>query len=201
MSQKLPKAILLVDYENIQNIDLSIIYDEDITIKIFLGHTQNKIPIELVQNTQQFGQRVEWIKVEGSGNNALDFHIAFYLGKFAKETEGIAFLILSKDKGFDPLIKHINKNKIKCRRIQSLLELFPEKAHNSVTKEPLIEIVEKLVKIQKNKRPRTKQTLTQYIKSLLTKKQLSDRDIETLVDTLFVQEKISESNNRLTYNF
>lgn len=201
MSQKLHKAILLVDYENIQSFDLSLIYEEDIRIEIFVGHNQNKLPIELVQTTQQFGQRVEWIKVEGTGNNALDFHIAFYLGKFSQEIEEVAFLILSKDKGFDPLVKYINKSKIKCRRIQSLLELFPEKTSLSPSKEAIAEVLEKLTKVQKNKRPRTKQTLTTYIKSILMKKQLSDQEINILVDTLFVQKKISESNNRLTYNF
>lgn len=201
MSHKLQKAILLVDYENVQNIDVSAIYEEDINIKIFVGHTQNKIPLELVQNTQQFGQRVEWIKVEGTGNNALDFHIAFYLGKFTQEMEGIAFIILSKDKGFDPLVKCINKNKIKCRRIQSLLELFPEKVSVAPNKDSLAEVLEKLTKIQKNKRPRTRQTLTKYIKSILMKKQFNEQEINLLVDSLFVQKKISESNNRLTYNF
>lgn len=201
MSQKLQKAILLVDYENIQSFDLSLIYEEEISIKIFVGHNQSKIPIELVQTTQQFGQRVEWIKVEGTGNNALDFHIAFSLGKFSQEIEGVAFLILSKDKGFDPLVKYINKSKIKCRRIQSLLELFPEKTSLSPSKDAIAEVIEKLTKVQKNKRPRTKQTLTTYIKSILMKKQLSEQEINILVDTLFVHKKISESNNRLTYNF
>jgi hypothetical protein len=167
MSQKLKKTILLVDYENIQNIDLSVIQEQDIDIKIFVGQAQNKIPIELVQATQRFGQRVEWIKIEEAGSNALDFHIAFYLGRFSKDIGGGSFLILSKDKGFDPLIK----------------------------------VIENLSKIQKNKRPRTRKTLRQHIKTLLTQKKLSDQEIDTLVNTLFVQKKIYEASNHLTYNF
>lgn len=127
MSQKLKKTILFVDYENIQNIDLSVIQEQEIEIKIFVGQAQNKIPIELVQVTQKFGQKVEWIKIEGSGSNALDFHIAFYLGRFSKSIGEGSFLILSKDKGFDPLIKYINKSKVNCQRIQSLLELSQKK--------------------------------------------------------------------------
>ncbi len=202
MTQTLRKSILLVDYENVQNIDLSVIQEQDIDIKIFVGQSQNKIPIELVQSTQKFGQRVEWIKIEGSGSNALDFHIAFYLGRFSQKMEGVTFLILSKDKGFDPLIKYINKNKGRCQRIQSLLELSKEKdTLMSQNTDSIGKIVEILSKIQKNKRPRTRKTLRQYIKSLLSQKKLSDQEIDTLIDTLFVQKRISETNNHLTYNF
>ena len=202
MSQKLKKTILLVDYENIQNIDLSVIQEQNIDIKIFVGQTQNKIPIELVQTTQRLGQRVEWIKIEGTGNNALDFHIAFYLGRFSKDIGGDSFIILSKDKGFDPLIKYINKSKVNCRRIQSLLELSKEKdVLISQNTDSMAKVIENLSKIQKNKRPRTRKTLRQHIKSLLTQKKLSDQKIDTLVDTLFVQKKVSEASNHLTYNF
>lgn len=202
MNQKTKKAILLVDYENIQNIDLSVIQDPEIEIKIFVGQSQNKIPLELVQATQRFGHRVEWIKIDGSGSNALDFHIAFYLGRFSKDVGSGCFLVLSKDKGFDPLIKYINKNQISCQRIQSLLELSQEKdVLISQNTDSIAKVLENLSKIQKNKRPRTRKTLRQHIKSLLTQKKLSDQEIDTLVDTLFVQKKISEASNHLTYNF
>ncbi|MGG6296894.1 PIN domain-containing protein [Leptolyngbya sp. AN02str] len=202
MSQKLKKTILLVDYENIQNINLSVIQEQEIEIKIFVGQAQNKVPIELVQATQKFGSRVEWIKIEGTGSNALDFHIAFYLGRFSKDIGGGSFLILSKDKGFDPLIKYINKSKVNCQRIQSLLELSKEKdALISQNTDSITKAIENLSKIQKNKRPRTRKTLRQHIKSLLIQKKLSDQEIDTLVDTLFVQKKISEASNHLTYNF
>ena len=201
MDQKLTKTILLVDYENIHNIDLSIIQEQNIDIKIFVGQAQNKIPFKLVQTAQKFGQRVEWIKIEGAGSNALDFHIAFYLGQSTKDLEGVTFLILSKDKGFDPLIRYINKSKINCQRIESLPGTLPEKCDLPSNTDLISEIIEKLSKIQKNKRPRAKNTLHQYLKSILNKKKLSDQEINLLVDTLFVQNKISQGNSRLTYNF
>ncbi|MBD2072669.1 hypothetical protein H6F86_01950 [Phormidium sp. FACHB-592] len=202
MNQKLKKAILLVDYENVQNIDLSEIQEQDIDIKIFVGQAQNKIPMELVQATQRFGQRVEWIKIEEAGSNALDFHIAFYLGKLSKEIGAGSFLILSNDKGFDPLIKHISKSKIKCQRIQSLLAVSKEKnVLISQNVDSIAKVIENLSRIQKNKRPRTQKALRQHIKTLLLQKKLSDKEIDTLVDNLFVQKKISEVSNRLTYSF
>ena len=196
-----PKTTLLVDYENTQNIDLSLIEEENIKIKIFVGHTQNKIPSNLVQTAQRFGQRLEWIKIEGIGNNALDFHLAFYLGRLFKDSEGETFLILSKDKGFDPLVRYINKSKVKCQRITNLVEFVREKGIVARNTDLVIEVVEKLSKVQKNKRPRTKKTLQQYLKSLLRQKKLNEQEINVLIETLFVQNKISEGTNRLTYNF
>ena len=196
-----PRTTLLVDYENIQNIDLSLIKEENIEIKIFVGQTQNKIPFNLVQTAQQFGQRLEWIKIEGIGNNALDFHLAFYLGKLFKDVEGETFLILSKDKGFDPLVRYINKSKVNCQRILSLVEFVREKSIIARNTDLVVEVIEKLSKVQKNKRPRTKKTLQQYLKSLLRQKKLNEQEINILVETLFVQNKISEGINRLTYNF
>jgi PIN domain len=223
------KTILFVDYENIQNIDLSVIQKQDIDIKIFLGQSQNKIPIELVQATQQFGQRVEWIKIEVAGNNALDFHIAFYLGRLSRDIAGGSFLVLSKDKGFDPLIQHINKTQIHCQRIENLIELSKakdaptsqdvdskdqsiknssntqknqaSKTENSQDVDSMAKIIKNLSNINKSKRPKTKKAVRQHIKSLLSKEKMKDQEIDKLLDRLFAQKKISEVDNRLTYNF
>ena len=201
MNQKPNQTTLLVDYENVQNIHLSIVKERDINIKIFVGHNQNKIPFKLVQTAQQFGERIEWIKVEGMGSNALDFYIAFYLGQLSNKIEEGTFLILSKDKGFDPLVRYLNKGKIKCKRIETLLEFFQDKEFLAKNTELIAEVIEKISKIQKNKRPRTRKTLHQFVKSQLMKKKIGDQEIEILVSALFVQSKISESNNRLVYNF
>jgi PIN domain len=183
MSQKPQKTILLVDYENVQNIDLSVIQEQYIDIKIFIGQNQNKIPIELVQPAQRLGQKVQWIKIEGAGGNALDFHIAFYLGRFSKYIGEASFLILSKDKGFDPLINYLNKHKINCRRIQSLPELSQEKeALISQNADLAATVVEKLSKIEKNQRPKARKTLHKHIKTLLAREKLSDPEIDTLAD-------------------
>ncbi len=200
MNQKRKKTVLLIDYENIQNLDLSLIQSHGIQIKIFVGKSQNKIPIDLVQATQCLGRRVEWIQIEGNGSNALDFHIAFYLGKFSRYAKGKTFLVLSKDKGFDPLIKYINKSNISCRRIESLLELAKEKTIREDA-DLIMKIIANLSKTQKNKRPKTRKSLRQYLKSLLKKQQLSEQEIEQLVDSLIVKGKISEVSNSLTYNF
>ncbi len=206
MCQESEKTILLVDYENIHHVDFSVLPEQEIDIKIFVGQAQHKVPIELVQSVQRFGQSAEWIKITGMGKNALDFHIAFYLGKFSQDSSVNAFFILSKDKGFDPLIQHLNHLDIHCQRILNLQEL-PEHpiSQMSQTTNHLTSILEKVIedleKIPKNKRPRKRTTLCQYIESFLTKTQLGDNEIDTLVDKLLTENRISEHNNRLIYHF
>ena len=121
------KQVLFIDYENIQNVDLSSMKDTETEIKIFVGQTRHKIPFDLVMSAQTLGRSVEWVKIDGDGRNALDFHIAYYLGSLSKQPGYDSFIILSKDTGYDPLIRHINKQGITCRRINSILEFSKEK--------------------------------------------------------------------------
>lgn len=202
MNQALKKSVLLVDYENIQTIDLSLVKEQDVEIKIFVGQSQNKIPLELVQATQGFGQRVEWIKIEGIGNNSLDFHIAFYLGSFSQAAKSDTFIILSKDKGFDPLVKYIKSQNVGCQRVESLLELFKNDERSTPQDADLVvKIVKGLSKIQKNKRPKTRKALHQHIKAQLNPRKPRDREVDALVNTLLIQHKTSEISGQITYNF
>jgi len=194
------KKVIFIDYENIQQIDLSGIREKDFEIKIFIGQSQNTIPFDVVQSVQQFGEDIEWIKIDGNGNNALDFHIAFYLGSLSQKHRHMSFIVLSKDKGFDPLIRHLNKKQIDCSRINSILELSPRSPLLDLYNEQMSKVLENLSKITKNKRPRKRKTLQQHISALFQKK-LGVQEIEKIIDVLFVQKKVYEENNALTYNF
>ena len=204
MSQKLEKIVLLIDYENIQNINLAIIEQKNIEIKIFVGKTQNKIPFDLVQAAQQFKNKIEWIKIKDSASNALDFYIAFYLGQYFKYIKKGTFLVLSKDKGFDPLIKYINKSNINCRRIENL-DCFSQKLESSLPDEEstmlILEVINQLSEIETNKHPTTKKALHNYLRSQLASKKLQEREITILVEKLIEQKKVVQNNNRLKYNF
>lgn len=196
------KLILLVDYENVQSIDLSLLQEHNLEIKIFVGQSQSKLPLELVQSTQKLGKAVEWIKIEGSGNNLLDFHIAFYLGRLSQINTEVSLTFLSKDKGFDPLIRYLCKHKILCQRIESLQALTKQKDKNVVQQENLIEkVILNLSKIEKKCRPRSRSALFQHTKALLQAQKLSQKELDSLINSLFSQKKVSEANNRITYNF
>jgi hypothetical protein len=189
---------LLIDYENIQKVDLTGI-PEDITVMIFVGQSQKNIPFDLVQQAQRFGERVEWVKIDGQGSNALDFHIAFYLGRLQASHERACLVILSKDKGFDPLVRHINSSRGDCQRINSLVELYG--AGSSPPQEQnMRRVIDLLSKVEKGKRPRKRSTLAQHISSMFQKK-LDEAEIEKIIDHLFIQKLVSEAGSKLSYNF
>ena len=184
------EKILLIDYENIQNITLEQIEKADYRIYVFIGESQNKIPFDLVKSAQKLGGKLEWIKINGNGSNALDFHVAYYLGNQIERNRDNEYVILSKDKGFDPLVRFITKQNVKCKRINSIIEISSpqhSKEHNNEYRK----VLENLKKIEKVKRPRKRNTLKQHVKSLLGK---------TLSDEIF-NEIIKPSGKCLSLHF
>jgi hypothetical protein len=51
---------------------------------------------------QALGAKAQYVKISGNGSNALDFHIAFYIGHLGAVDPTAYFHIISKDAGFDP---------------------------------------------------------------------------------------------------
>ena len=191
------EKVLLIDYENIQNINLEQIEKADYRIYVFIGESQNKIPFDLVKSAQKLGGKLEWIKIDGNGSNALDFHVAYYLGNQIERNRDNEYVILSKDKGFDPLVRFITKQNVKCRRINSIIEISsPQqgKEHNNEYRK----VLENLKKIEKVKRPRKRNTLKQHVKSLLGKT-LSDEIFNEIIDQLFIEKIVSEENGKIIY--
>ena len=191
------QELLLVDYENVQQVDFSLL-DDSTNVILFVGASQKSIPIELVTSAQKLGARVDWQRVEGNGSNALDFHIACHLGRVLETARQTRCVVLSKDKGFDPLLRQLNKIGLRCRRINSLLEIDPKVA---LVDNPNYErVVEVLRRSEKKTRPRKRKTLSQHISSMFQKK-IGQRDIDRIIDLLFANKMISESNTTITYQF
>jgi hypothetical protein len=192
----LNQKLLLVDFENVHQVDLAHL-DEQFNVIIFVGLAQKNIPIEMVMAAQQLGSRVEWQRVEGNGSNALDFYIACHLGRVMEKSPSLSCVVLSKDKGFDPLLRYLTQNGLKCRRINSMLELEPQSA---AAEEPNYKrILELLRKLNKKTRPRKRETLAQYIAATL--KNISPAEVSRIIDILFANKIVSETNNTLSYEF
>lgn len=118
------KRLLLVDLENVHKIDLSLL-DETYRAIIYVGAKQNPPKAASKKATAHRFQRVDFQKIEGIGKNALDFHIAFQLGRIIETEPDTECIVLSADKGFDPLLSHLNKNGLICRRVNAMGELLP----------------------------------------------------------------------------
>ena len=113
---------MLVDYENVHKVDLSVL-DDSYSAIIFVGVNQNIPKAARKESTAHRFRRADFRKVGGAGKNALDFHIAFQLGRTFETSPSTICIVLSRDKGFDPLLQHLNSVGFQCRRIDSLDEL------------------------------------------------------------------------------
>jgi PIN domain len=194
-------TILFIDYENVTQVRLSSLQQPNLKIFIFVGCAQVKIPFELVREAHQLGASVEWIGVEGTGPNALDFHIVFYLGQISLRSPTSNYVILSRDRGFDPLIQHLTKLGISCRRIEHL-DLLSGKLDLALSQDFLSDVAfSKLAAVAAKSRPKKRSTLYTYVKSVLTKYQPSNVEIEQLIDTWFKTGKVIEAKDKINYKF
>jgi hypothetical protein len=160
------KNVILIDFENVQPQNPALIRGRPFAIKIFVGATQTKIPTDLVTELQPLGPEVEYIRIQGTGRNALDFHIAYYIGRLSAEFPDAVFHIISKDTGFDPLIRHLTATKISCHRWASLAQIPGLKAVHDLASERIEKIAINLLN-RKDSRPRKLSTLTAFIKGQL----------------------------------
>lgn len=186
--------VLLVDLENIQKIDLAAV-PADARVRVFYGVTQKKIPTELVVQAQPLGTRLEWIKISGQGKNALDFHIAFYLGQEFTASPRSDCVILSRDTGFDPLVRHLHGRGYTCRRVSSLESAFAG-PQTTVEADPFERL---LVLLKKEKaRPTKPKGLSGKVKSWFPK--LTDEHRLALFDRLFSESKVRLADKILSYD-
>jgi hypothetical protein len=114
------REYVLIDFENVQPATVGGLEPGACGILLFLGEKQAKVSVDLMQALQRFGEAVEVIRIAGSGPNAVDFHIAYTIGRLAQAHPGAGFTIVSRDTGFDPLVRHVTAAGITCRRVASL---------------------------------------------------------------------------------
>jgi PIN domain len=197
----IPPTILFIDYENVTQVKLANLQQPQLKIFIFVGCAQVRIPFELVRETHQLGAAVQWIGVEEIGPNALDFHIAFYLGQISLQCPTANYVILSRDRGFDPLIQHLGKLGLSCRRIDNL-ELLSGRSDLTHSQDFLADFaISKLLAVVSKNRPKKRATLYKYLKSILSKYQPSDLEVRQLLDDWFANGKIIESKDKINYKF
>ncbi|WP_053062554.1 PIN domain-containing protein [Photobacterium aquae] len=110
---------IFIDFENLQPKDITLLKNyKNVFVNILVGALQNKISFDFVASVQELNAK--YIKINSTGKNALDFHIAYYIGLL--EDINIEFSIVSNDKGFDPLIEHIKDKGIQINRVGSIQE-------------------------------------------------------------------------------
>ena len=190
---------VLVDFENVQPKTLSPLRPGPCKIKVFVGANQSKIPFELARALQVFGPDAEYIQIDGHGRNALDFHIAYYIGRLTAENPGASFHVISKDTGFDPLIKHLKAQGVFSQRSKSLADVTSTKATDSKQHPERVDaVLENLVK-RKAGKPRTLKTLRSTVNALFGNK-LGEDDVDLIVEQLTDRGAIEVSDGKVRYD-
>lgn len=189
---------ILVDLENVQPDSIESLNHDHCRIVVFVGANQTKIPIKLACSLQPFGDRAKYQIISGSGHNALDFHIAFYIGELASEHSDAYFRIVSKDAGFDHLLQHLKSRKILAARVSSISDIPFVKAANSRSVEERVQLVIDRLSMPKATRPRTIKTLSSSIGAQF-QKSLSDAEVTAVIDGLRKRKFISLVEDNIIY--
>jgi hypothetical protein len=184
---------ILIDFESVQPKSLEQLADDYCKVIVFVGASQVKLARDLQISAQRLGSRVQQIKISGHGRNALDFHIAYYIGRLAAQEPSACFHIVSKDKGYDPLIQHLRSRKIFADRVKTISEILGVKSNSKSSQERFV-----LTRLQKLKagKPGTVKKLTGTIASWF---HLSEPDVASLVQSLANQGYLKVAGAKITY--
>jgi hypothetical protein len=189
---------VLIDYENVQPRDLSLLEGHPFKVIVFVGANQARIPFELAKALQTMGENAEYLQVSGSGRNALDFHIAFHLGELAAQDPEGYFHVISKDTGFDPLLKYLKSRGIKARRSRDITEMpIPGIAQPKTADERIDAIIKNLAS-RAHSRPRRRKSLASTINSLFMKK-LEESEIDGLIEALEKRGVVAVKDGKISY--
>jgi hypothetical protein len=209
----LKSNFVLVDFENVQPRNVSLLHGHSFKLKVFVGANQPKIPFDMARALQAYGPDAEYVQIDGNGKNALDFHISYYLGRLAAETPDASFYVISKDKGFDPLIKHLKGQGISCQRSSSIADIQGVKVSSSKTISDRVDSVKLLdsrsipervdatisnLTKRKAAKPRTLKTLRSTIKALF-RDQLADAELDELIEQLTRRGAITVADGKVNY--
>lgn len=144
-----------VDYENIGNLGKVDLAGYERVI-VFLGAKQPKLDFTDTKYDRPINLVVVQLKAVQANN--LDFHLAYYLGKFDSQApKDVSFDVISNDSGFSPLIGHIKTGGRVCKQVKIA------NASKDIQK-----LIEKLQANPKEKRPKKIVGLRNFIASHLS---------------------------------
>lgn len=202
---------VFVDGENVPDLDLSFIRGTGVHVTLLLGPRNTRLPVENVELLIAHAPSVHFIRLETPGKNALDFALAYYLGRAVHDTPGACFHIVSKDQGFAPLVAHLKARQIQIeqhadsstlpfgRPIEPEEAVQPAARAKPKAKDQLEETIQYLRK-RLGKNPKTRLKLISDLKAHHGKG-TTDEQMEKLVDRLVKAKQVSfDPDGKATYH-
>lgn len=112
------KVHLLVDWENVQPTGpaLQVLAPEGTDVWLFHG-PQQRLDVSSHQTAYGVGG-VTQVPRSGAGRNALDFQLSYYVGYISARQPQAAFVVVSNDQGYDPMLEHARELGFCARRVE-----------------------------------------------------------------------------------
>lgn len=174
------KNFVLIDFESVQPTSLAALEADHFKVIVFVGASQAKVPFDVAVSLQRMGANAEYVKISGNGKNALDFHIAFYIGQLAAQDPTAFFHIISADTGFDPLIQHLKSKKLFSARSPRIDEIPLIKTGTKKSPEERASLYIEKLRLPKATKPRAHKTLSSSVASFF-QKALSESELEAVI--------------------
>jgi PIN domain len=192
------EAVYLIDHENLSKVDLTHVPDGARAI-LFLGANHASVNRTLFTGAVKLGERLKLVEIEGSGKNALDFHIAFYLGQLLTRNPDLKCVVLSKDKGFAPLVKHLaacgfNVEQADALATGKVADAKSEPAADS----HYARVIKVLKKQDKRALPHTLEKLQKHVANMVKGRGVDDQ-VPKFVKRLFKDGLVMEQGKVLAY--
>lgn len=217
---------LFVDFENVQDVDLALVRGQPVHVTLLIGAKQTKMPMKLATQLHTFAAQVRPLEVGGSGRNALDLTLALYLGREIERHPTAHFVVISRDKDFDPMIAHLRASNCQVQRCPSFGDascFTPPTAKKprlkkapppipaptpapvparAVTDESALErrrqsVIEHLGNPTNRNRPRTRRSLVAWVQTSLHG---SKQDVASLLNYLQQKKVLTiDANDRVQY--
>ena len=192
---------ILIDYENIHTFslaDLSALKENEFMVKLFLGVHNKQIGVDPVDAMLPIASRVELIRLKAAGTNALDFLIAFYIGKLWSHESDSTFYIVSKDTDYDALIKNLKTIGVDVHRRKCIADITKGEAIPSMS-DLIAPASASLRRFPVAHRPSTHKKLRNVVEQLF-KKELSEEQLLELIGALSTSGVVQIVGNKVSYN-
>ncbi len=111
-----PMNHVFVDFENVHEIDPAVLECRALTVTLLLGPVKKKLDLAVVEQLVGHAAAVQFVRLAAKGKNAVDFALAYYLGQAVLADPTACFHIVSNDKGYDPLVEHLQAKHVRVRR-------------------------------------------------------------------------------------
>lgn len=189
---------VLIDSENVKPEYIEKLKQEHFRVVVFVGANLKRLNFPVVNAVQSLGSNGSYVQISSHGPSALDFHIAYYIGKLSAANPDAYFHIISKDKGFDPLIKHLKDQKVFCCRSASVMDIPLVKSTDKLPpSKRAADFYEKRISSAKA-RPATVMSLKSAILSYFHKV-LSEEEVVQVLNALTAAGHVVVNGKKVTY--